>query len=368
MRTTNILEINDSFLGWTDREKDPKQKARKEKYLCNYTRADKIRMQRRDFVLHAMIDGYFPTAEEKPNRPGEYDYLLVSRENHTYYIVSKTEYDFAHYIEFYQFYIEENLEHCLKYEKREKMKEKREKEEAEREAREAEEKANQEKLEWQRWFMTELKTYGDVEKIELLKKVFGDLYTTRSEELLVSIENFDNKYCKQIVIDMCGNTDNKLSRKLFYHLTGLKIPTGNKKSREFLQSISSADFVGYVPYIEKETNKDKVKESEEQQYYIYDTQMGCFRPQMGKPYKNKYDMECFIHRGISGNWCISEVTTGCRIALAKTKKECEQKFKDTCEMNGAEKMHVAIEKTLERTGISPLIEQREREAKERMVC
>ena len=116
------------------------------------------------------------------------------------------------------------------------------------------------------------------------------------------------------------------------------------------------------------TNKDKTKENDEQQYYIYDTQMGCFRPQMGKPYKNKYDMECFIHRGISGNWCISEVTTGCRIALAKTKKECEQKFKDTCEMNGAEKMHVAIEKTLERTGISPLIEQREREAKERMVC
>ena len=337
-----VLMANDSFLGFLDNMTAMKR-GRVENVLTKLTliKEDNEVMEKRDFVLMTVKDKQY-----QPDQAGN-EYLLTK--DNLSYQVNKTEYDFACYLVEHGFTDDETVNAKIEDEKAKKQRE--------AEAAEAAEKARQaaetEKAVVDEWIKKETENYSDEQKISIQKEIFMDIYGTyydHAKRTLVLIDNFDKPGCKDMLKDVM-HRDNAASLKTFACITGLKVPNTNKAIREMLDSITSADFVGIVPYKKRKTPE---KAKEEIFWMARPNQASGksdFIQTMGKPLF-KYGIQMFIHK-VDGLVSVSSADCGYRIAAGKSEKLALEALKETVKKYGAEKINEMIYNHGEKYGWSP---------------
>lgn len=249
------------------------------------------------------------------------EYRLVSPYNSTFFEIKKTEYDFCCYLIEQQLTTETAI---LEYDAAEVAKI----EAAERELSEALEKERikmeQEQKERENALNSAFKYELTEEEEEVMNILTVQMYSTSPWKSLYDfvglIHNIDNKYCKERICEILTSNDNKLSIKIFNAITGLTLPTGQKKRLEYINGITSADFKGINKSADNSTSKDNKKA-----YYICISHTNRQHPdswekRYGTPY-SKYGIEMFIFRDGS-NWNISHVQSGMSLMHGKTKSKC----------------------------------------------
>lgn len=285
------------------------------------------------------------------------EYRLVSSYNSTFFEIKKTEYDFCCYLIDRQLTTETEI---LNYDAAEVAKI----EAVERELIEALEKERikmeQEQKEKENALNSAFKYELTEDEEEVVNALFREKYTCdpwKSVYRFVGlIHNIDNKYCKERICEVLTPNDNKLSIKIFNAITGLALPTGQKKRLEYINGITSADFKGINKSADNSTSKDNKKA-----YYICVSHTNRRHPdswekRYGTPY-SKYGIEMFIFRDGS-NWNISHVQSGLSIVCGKTKSETVNNLDALVNRIGEAQFVKLIEeatKTVENTcGINPL--------------
>lgn len=337
----------DSFLGFTDTIKEPR-KTKVENTLDKLIQSKGVIYNIRTYLLNNLLEGrevkrvddiitYNKHTLERNKLKTEY--RLLDTVKGCYYNMNKTEYDFCIYCinngydnidKINQYVIEEEKQKQLIKDQEEA----REKEEAEKE------QAFHEEFERvQAMIKEEVKTLSEEQK-EIMNSIFLSMLGSEANNncytLLVCINNFDNEICKNEIISRLHN-DNKASIKTFECITGLKLPKGYKDRIEYLNSITSRDFVGMVEY--KERKKADHQEVITEEFYISEGNNTSMRWKkvIAEPY-NKHGLNMFI-RAVNGRILISEVSTGILITDGKNLSEAKQKLDDFINREGMEKIN-----------------------------
>lgn len=364
------------YLGFTGKIKEPR-KTKVENLLnkpmsfeiINSTSAETgselIRGKAIECLATLITKGFTPDEKENVQyckRNGELtkaknEYRLVSPYNNTYYEINKTQYDFCCYLIEQQLTTETAI---LEYDAAEVAKI----EAVERELSEALEKERikmkQEQKERENALNSAFKYELTEEEKEVVNALFREKYTCdpwKSVYRFVGlIHNIDNKYCKERICEVLTPNDNKLSIKIFNAITGLALPTGQKKRLEYINGITSADFKGINKSADNSTSKDNKKA-----YYICISHTSRQHPdswekRYGTPY-SKYGIEMFIFRD-GDTWNISHVQSGVSLMHGKTKAKCMDNLDALVDRIGEAQFVKLIEeatKTVENTcGINPL--------------
>lgn len=351
--------IKNTYLGFTDNLK-PMQKARVETSLDKLIRYNNKVMKKKEFILVKLQEGSTPHLEEnysyystkidgytKPRN----DYRL-NNNNNTYNEITKTEYDFANYLIKNNFIDEENIKAYIAVE--EQQLQQLENERLDKEKREQEEKAKQEQEQenFKNWLQDQAENYSDDEKISITKEIFLNevgSFNIRQVQLLVLIDNFDNPKCKDQLKEWLSYY-NKASLKTFFHITGIKLGTTDKAIQEKLNSITSKDFQGLIPYVKKE----KVEQQEVQKEVFYEMiriPEPHFEEVLGEPFK-KYGFEMFIKES-NGKYTISEARTGVLFVSGNSKKELMENLKSAVDRMGINNIKSQLEKLINQFGLSP---------------
>ena len=336
----NILEENNSYLGYLE-TLSSMQAGRAEKLLAKDTIYFRKRVEKRDFILSLVKDGFLPKELD-----GEYCLVGIG----VNYAVTKTEYDFASYIIDHNYTSDEAVERKIAEENM-KKEEERLKEEKEME-RKMEEATKRDAFE--EWLNEKVANYQDEEKIKLMSEIFSDMFgnhnvNNKMIETLVLIENIDNPLCKEklkkIVI-----TSNPATMKVFTCLTGIKLPKSNKGISELIDSISSADFKDPIPYKKRKAKSEPKRET----FWILkrtDYDKNEFMKVIGEPL-NKYGLKLFIHSNGS-LICISSADCGQKLVDGQTKTEVMNKLKTFVDKIGVDKIKELIVQSGEKNGWSP---------------
>lgn len=342
-----------SFLGFTDTIKEPR-KTKVEDTLNKVMRYNGLEteeeknpiMSRKQFLLFLLKQGndikqednvtYYSRKLEGMTKP-KTEYKIYTLDG-CYYEITKTEYDFCMYCkennlvtnELINAYIteEEKRLQTIKQQEEENARIQAEKERAKREEIERIHSMIQEEVE----------TLPEEQK-EIMDSIYLSLLgmeaNNRSYMLLVCINHFDNVICKNEIISRLHN-DNIASIKTFECITGLKLPKGYKDRIEYLNSITSRDFIGMIEY--KERKKAEQKEVITEEFYISEAngKEMHWKKVIAEPY-NEYGLNMFI-RIVNGRVLISEVKTGLLITDGKNRTEAKQKLDDFINREGSEKI------------------------------
>lgn len=365
------------YLGFTGKIKEPR-KTRVENLLnkpmsfeiINSTSAEIgseiIRGKAIECFATLITKGFTPDKKENVQyykRNGELtkaknEYRLFSPYNNTFFEIKKTEYDFCCYLIDQQLTTETEI---LNYDAAEVAKieaverELTEALEKERLKMEQEEKERKDALN----SSFEYKLTEDEEEVVNILTV--QMYSCSPWKSLYDfvglIHNIDNKYCKERICKILTSDDNKLSIKIFNAITGLTLPTGQKKRLEYINGITSTDFKG-IDNIDNNTN---ISGAKKKAYYICmmrtDKQhLNQWEKRYGTPY-NKYGIEMFMFRD-GDTWNISHVRSGMSLMHGKTKSKCMDYLDALVNRIGETQFIKRIEKatkTVENTcGINPL--------------
>lgn len=353
----NILEKNDSFLGFTENMK-AMQRGRVEKVLVKKFRYDGQIMERRDHILNLILNGSDVFSyEDSKTCYG----IRVEKGSSRFYPITKNEYDFGMYLIENGFITNESVINKIDAEAEEKKRIAEEQAEAERVEREEAERKIAEEKAFKAWIKEELENYPDDEKKALHSEIFTDIYGTVREwnhTSLVLIDHFDDPRCKQ-ELHQYLETHNKGTRKYFECVTGLKLPKTNKETMAFIDSITTADFKEPKPYKKRKQPKEKELEV----FYIAEMDKNGksnFVAVQGEKLE-KYGLHLFIHtvKENHGSYTvdrvgISSADCGYRLVLADTKTEALDKLKDAVNQNGKDKILELIGNIGESKGWSPL--------------
>lgn len=263
-----MIKLKNTYLRYTNNLK-AMQKARMENVLDNLIKSEGIIYTQKEFILNRIKEGFEPCIVEnysyysrrlegmtKPKT----DYRLTNKED-TYYTINKTLYKFAKYIIENNFADDEIRENFILKEQQEKNKQEQLQKNKELQEQHEKELKEKQKQEFKKWIMKEIENYNNIDKLNLAKEIFlhenGRYLESVLKKLLIFIENINNPLCKKELISWL-HIGNKASKKVFYHITGIKLPTINKETISMLEKLTSNDYIGMIEY--KPRKKPQQKE------------------------------------------------------------------------------------------------------------
>jgi len=345
--------IKDTYLGFTDNLK-PMQKVRAEKTLDNLIRHNGNVITNKEFILIKLQEGLKPRIEEdysyysrklqgetKPRT----DYRLKDQDG-SFYHITKTEYDYANYLLENNFLDEQKVKEFVVAENNRLLQIAQDELNHKQQEKERKETLEREKQEFDNWLNEQAENYNNNDKFDITKSIFLDVQGQYNElmlcKFLVLIENIDNPMCKDMLKSWL-HTHNTTSKKVFYHMTGIKLPSTDKGAMPLLDNLSTTNFQGIVPYIKKQLNVTKVNKEviTDTFYKLIRKPEPHYEEVIGTPI-SKYGLDMFITQDANGVYNISEAKSGLLITNASTKTELMKKLKDTIEQYGVEKVNQMI--------------------------
>ena len=97
-----LVSIINTYLGFTDNMKQP-IKSNKQDFMDKRFNYSSVIMSRKEFIISCILSGYevekeenlitYNTRNRKKNKP-KTEYRLREKESNSYYLITKTEYDF----------------------------------------------------------------------------------------------------------------------------------------------------------------------------------------------------------------------------------------------------------------------------------
>jgi len=372
MTINTTINLQSTYLGFTD-SITPLQKSKVQTTLDTQIKHNNVIMPKKQFIYNKLQEGYTPYIEEdvsyysrklqdytKPKT----EYRLDNQKG-SYYDITKTEYNFAVYIIENNFldtvkakqYIDAEqtkLAQLAQIEFDRKQQEKQHKE-----------LLQQQKQEFDLWLSEQANNYSDNIKLDLAKSIFLDCQGDYNElylcKLLVTIDNIDILACKE-KLKSSLYSHNKTSKKVFYYVTGIKLPSTDKGTFEILDGLTLSSYQGIIPYKKKQskTNNNDTQSitpitpiTETFYKLIRRNSSYHFESVTGLPV-TKYDLEMFVTQDEYGYYQLSESKSGVLIiANVSTKKELMSKLKSLIDQYGIEYAKRLIQDSIDKYGISP---------------
>ena len=261
--------IKDTYLGFTNNLK-PMQKLRVEKTLDNLIKCNGNVITNKEFILIKLQEGLIPVIEEDysyyssklgcDTKPKS-DYRLKDQDG-SFYHITKTEYNYALYLLNNNFLDEQKVKEFIIVENNRLLQLAQDELNQKQQEKERKENLEREKQEFDNWLIEQAKNYNNNDKLDIAKSIFLNVQGQYNElmlcKFLVLIKNIDNPMCKDMLKSWLHN-HNTTSKKVFYHITGIKLPSTDKGTMPLLDSLSTADFKGIIPYVKKQSNVTKIK-------------------------------------------------------------------------------------------------------------
>lgn len=354
-----MIKFKNTYLGYTNNLK-AMQKARIENVLDNLIKSDGIIYTQKEFVLNRIKEGFEPCIVEnysyyskrldgmtKPKT----DYRLTNKKG-TYYTINKTLYSFAIYIIENNFADDEIRENFILKEQQEKNKQEQLQKNKELQEQHEKELKEKQKQEFKKWIMKEIENYNNIDKLNLAKEIFshenGRYLESVLKKLLIFIENINNPLCKEELISWL-HIGNKASKKVFYHITGVKLPTTNKDTVSLLEKLKSSDYIGMIEYKpRKKTQQKELKTF----YRMIRIPKPHFEESLGEELI-KYELTMYLVK-INNKYALTEARSGCDITGGKTKIETLNNLKIFINRYGVDRVKNMIEEQINQNGLSPL--------------
>jgi len=358
----HTINLQSTFLGFTD-TLTPLQKSKVQTTLDTQIKYNNIIMPKKQFIYNKLQEGYTPHIEEDVSyysrklqdyTKSKSEYRLSNQEG-SYYSITKTEYNFAVYLVQNDFldtvktkqYIDAEqtkLAQLVQIEFNRKQQEKQHKE-----------LLQQQKQEFDSWLSEQAENYSDNTKLDLAKDIFLDCQGDYNElylcKLLVLIDNIDNPSCKEQLKNWLHN-DNTTSKKLFYHITGIKLPSTNKGTVAILDSLSLSSYQGIILYKKKQQKVNKEILTDTFYKLVKKYPDYHFETITGEPI-TKYGLEMFIAQN-NGEYSILECKGGnLLVSKVNTKTELMSKLKSLVDHYGIEYINKLIQDSIDKFGISP---------------
>lgn len=323
-------------------------------------------MNRIEFIASILVKGYEPkviknyrTYSQKLKDYTKARTQCVMSKDSSIHEITKTEYDFAIWM------IENNLvtENNIKdYEIKEEnivlSKLAKEKEELEKIEQERHEKM-QDNIKFEKWLEEQAKEYLDKKdaRIDAMTTIYNDNGLSMSInfiKIIVCIDNIDNIKCKSKLKEVL-HTGNQTSKKVFYYMSGIKLPNTNKGTYDLINGLKKDDIKSCVPYKKKNIKNDK-DFKDTQEFYIKKG-TGVYEKVDGILFKNKYNMNLFINKAPLGNYCISHIDTGLTIGCTQSTIEgCIKEFYKNVKDDDVKKYFDMFEKAIKNHGTVPSLE------------
>jgi len=359
------INLQSTFLGFTD-SLTPLQKSKVSSTLDTQIKHNNVIMPKKQFIYLKLNEGYIPIIEEDVSyysrKLGDYtkpksEYRLSNPEG-SYYTITKTEYNFATYLIENDFldvvkakqYIDAEqikLAQLAQIEFNRKQQEKLDKE-----------LLKQQKQEFDLWLSEQAENYSDNTKLDLAKTIFESEQCDYNElylcKLLVTIDNIDITACKEKLKNSLYS-HNKTSKKVFYHITGIKLPSTDKGTMEIIDGLTLSSYQGIIPYKKKQSKSNNNNDTQTETFYklIRRHSSYHFESVTGSPI-TKHGLEMFITQDEYGDYQLSESKSGVLIiANVYTKKELMSKLKSLVDQYGIEYTKRLIQESIDKYGISP---------------
>ena len=358
------INLQSTFLGFTD-SLTPLQKSKVSSTLDTQIKHNNVIMPKKQFIYLKLNEGYIPIIEEDVSyysrKLGDYtkpksEYRLSNPEG-SYYTITKTEYNFATYLIENDFldvvkakqYIDAEqikLAQLAQIEFNRKQQEKLDKE-----------LLKQQKQEFDLWLSEQAENYSDNTKLDLAKTIFESEQCDYNElylcKLLVTIDNIDITACKEKLKNSLYS-HNKTSKKVFYHITGIKLPSTDKGTMEIIDGLTMLDFKGIIPYKKKQfkaNNNEQPKLPITEVFYKSIRKPSPHYEECAGIPLNKYGLDMFITQYSDGTYQLSEAKSGMLMIDADTKKKLMDKLKDIINLHGIEKINRMIQDNINSNGI-----------------
>jgi len=356
------INIKDTYLGFTNNLK-PMQKLRAEKTLDNLIRHNGNVITNKEFILIKLQEGLIPSIEEdysyysrklQGDTKPKTDYRLKDQDG-SFYHITKTEYNYALYLLENNFLDKQKVKEFIIAENNRLLQSAQDEFNHKQQEKERKETLEREKQEFELWLIEQAENYNNNDKLDVTKSIFLDVQGQYNElmlcKLLVLIENIENQMCKDMLKSWLHN-HNTISKKVFYHMTGIKLPSTDKGTMPFLDSLSTADYQGIISYTKKQSKVDKIKKEviTDTFYKLIRKPEPHYEEVIGIPI-SKYGLDMFITQDANGIYSISEAKSGLLIVNASTKNELMKRLKDVIEQYGVEKVNQMIQEQIDRGGI-----------------
>jgi len=356
------MNIKDTYLGFTDNLK-PMQKVRTKKTLDNLIRCNGNVITNKEFIFIKLQEGLIPCIEEdysyyssklRCETKPKTDYRLKDQDG-SFYHITKTEYNYALYLLTNSFLDEQRVKEFIIAEQNQLLQVAQDEFDQKQQEKERKETLERQKQEFNNWLNEQTKNYNNNDKLDIAKSIFLDTQGQYNKlmlcKLLVLIENIENLMCRDMLKSWLHN-HNTTSKKVFYHVTGIKLPSTDKGTMSLLDSLSTTDYQGIIPYIKKQSRIDKAKKEAitDTFYKLVRKPEPHYEEVIGVPI-SKYGLDMFIIQDANGAYYISEAKSGLLITNAPTKNELMKKLKDTIDRHGIEKINQMIQDQINNGGI-----------------
>jgi hypothetical protein len=339
-------------------------RGRTEKLLNKLTRVDGVEVcLEKEFIYNKLKKGYKPIIKENciyySKKIGCYtepkdEYRLKNEKEGDSYLINKTLYDYANYLIENDFLNEQKAESYIIAEQN-KITSDIQKQKEEKLLKQKEEEN------FKVWLEEQIKEYNNEENLKLVKEIFlqeiGEYSEYQLKKLLVLIDNIDNAKCLMLLKGWL-HIGNKTSKKLFYHITGIKLPTTNKETESVLNTIKLQDFKEPVQYIKRKLKAEKGIVVDVFYKNIITNGESEFIEVSGEPV-NKYGLNMFITK-TKKIFTLNEAKSGFSLVTGKNKKELFDKLEDQIKKTTLEILNKNIDKTIERFGLSPKYQETEK--------
>lgn len=320
-------------------------------YNCNGTVVNSY-----EFIINKVLQGYKAEIEEN------YSYYSaklsgytkpktsyrISKDN-TFNEITKTEYEFAKWIINNNLITLDKIREFELIESERVIHENKVQEEKIKQEQEKEIKEKEEQEKFNNWLENEWVKYSNIDNLKIAEAIYKDIigeYIERSSKILLTlIDNFDNYRCKNKLIDWL-HTGNKASRKLFYCITGIKLPQTNKDTKLLLLGLTKRDFKNKVEYTARK--KTEHKEIDLIKFYkrTKDGVVVC----EGEEIKNNYGLTLFLIKE-NNQYKIFEKSTGmCLITGTFNKQESLKLLKNKLNDNMLYKLKNEIKRVISAKG------------------
>jgi len=351
--------IKDTYLGFTGNLK-PMQKVRAEKTLDNLIRCNGNVITNKEFILIKLQEGLIPGIEEdysyysrklQSDTKPRTDYRLKDQDG-SFYHITKTEYDYANYLLKNNFLDEQRVKEFTIAENNRLLQVAQDEFNQKQQEKERKENLEREKQEFDNWLIEQAENYNNNDKLDIAKSIFLDTQGQYNElmlcKFLVLIENIDNPMCKDMLKSWLY-TNNPISKKVFFHMAGIKLPLTDKSTMLLLDSLSTADYQGIISYTKKQS-KVKKEVITDTFYKLIRKPEPHYEEIIGVPI-SKYGLDMFITQDANGVYSIFEAKSGLLIVNTSTKAELMKKLKDIIDIHGIEKVNRMIQDNIDKIGI-----------------
>lgn len=208
------------------------------------------------YCIQLVINGYRPIKldtvvyDRNNNSKTVMKYYLLDS-NSDGYTITKTEFKFSTYLVSNDIISEDGVDEIIFQENIET--ENRKREEQERQKEEDRERKLKEKSESdaKKWLVDSIYSYKELDKLEIVRNIsldmLGEYDLYQSRLLLFCIFNVENEICRQQLKDRL-HLGNKMSRKVFYHMTGIRLPNTLSGTMSVLNDIDTDCYTCIIPY------------------------------------------------------------------------------------------------------------------------